>query len=407
MASPTSPRAPRVPASEWGGLAWRLAVVVILGLMSFLAAYGLALDVADAGGRGAEWMAPRMVIDVVLGTAAIQLYPFRRQAPIVVVGVIVVLSAMSVLAFGAAAFAIVSVATRRNWREIVLIAALFLGATTASELTWPLGEPLPAWQLLIVSTLMLTVLIVTGMYIGGRRELWAATIEKAASAERELQAKLAEARANERSSIAREMHDVLAHRLSLVAVHAGALEYRTDLSAQQISESAGVLRSNAHLALTELRDVLGVLQQGVRLPDAETVRPQPTLATIDELLAESVAAGSSINFQIDSITKRDLVLLPDSLTRDLYRLLQESLTNARKHATAQPVDVRISGSPGAGIALWVSNPLASGLSVAASSPPSGLGLAGLEERARLAGGELVATRDLATFTVEVWLPWEK
>lgn len=407
MASLTSPRAPRAPASEWRGLAWRLAVVVILGSISFLSAYGLALDIADAVGLETEWMAPRMVIDFVLGAAAIQLYPFRRQAPAVVVGVIVVLSAMSVLAFAAAAFAIVSIATRRKWREIALIAALFLGATTAFELTWPLGEPLPAWQLLIVSMLMLTVFIVTGMYIGGRRELWAATLEKAASAERELQAKLAEARANERSSIAREMHDVLAHRLSLVAVHAGALEYRTDLSAEQISVSAGVLRSNAHLALTELRDVLGVLQQGVSLPAAETVRPQPTLATINELLAESVAAGSAIDFHIVSTTERDLVLLPDSLTRDLYRLLQESLTNARKHATAQPVEVRISGSPGAGIALRVSNSLASNWSVAPSSPPSGLGLAGLEERARLAGGEFAATRDHATFTVEVWLPWEK
>lgn len=389
------------------GLVWRLIVVIGIGLVSFLLIYGQAIELVGPDETEPAWLLPRMGLDVILGLAAIQLYPFRRRAPAVVVGMIIAISAVSVLALGAAILGMVSLATRRKWREIAPVAVLFVGASVVVEIASPLADSLPLWQMLAFLTVTVGALIVTGMYIGGRRELWAATLEKAASADRELQANLAEARANERSSIAREMHDVLAHRLSLVAVQAGALEYRADLSAEQVSAAAGVVRSNAHLALTELREVLGVLQHGGNAPDAESVRPQPTLDNIEELFADSVTAGSAIDFEINSATKRDIVLLPDSLSRHLYRLLQESLTNARKHATAQPIEVRIEGKPGERVALRVKNSLASSGSGDRPAPPSGLGLAGLEERVRLAGGEFVTTRDDKSFTVDAWLPWKK
>ncbi|QYH36260.1 sensor histidine kinase [Salinibacterium sp. M195] len=407
MASEISPRIHSSRSGNFGGLVWRLVVVFSIGFVSFLVVYSQILDLVDAGDAEPPWFVPRMGIDVILGIAAFQLYPFRRRAPVVVVGVIVLISAVSVLASGAALLGVISLATRRRWREMAPISLLFIGASVLAEVTVPPADPLPLWQLLAFTLVVTGVLIVTGMYIGGRRELWAATLEKAASAERELQANLSEARANERASIAREMHDVLAHRLSLVAVQAGALEYRTDLSAEQVSAAAGVVRSNAHLALTELREVLGVLQDGGSATTPGSVRPQPTLANVDELLAECIDAGSSIDFEIDHATKRDLALLPESLSRHLYRLLQESLTNARKHATNQPIGVRIGGTRGERVTLRVKNSLASTVSDALPAvPPSGLGLAGLEERVRLAGGKVVATRNDDSFTVEAWLPWK-
>lgn len=408
MASEISPRSRRSRGDGVGALAWRMSVVIAIGLVSFLLVYGVAMELAGPEDADAAALVPRMGIDLLLGVAAFQLYPFRRRAPVLVVSVIVLISAVSVLASGAALFGMISLATRRRWREIAPVSLLFVVAAALAEITVPQSEPIPLWQLLAFLLVVTGVLIFTGMYIGGRRELWEATLEKAASAQREQQANLAQARANERASIAREMHDVLAHRLSLVAVQAGALEYRTDLSAEQVSAAAGVVRSNAHLALTELREVLGVLQDGGSASTVDTMRPQPTLANVEELLAENIAAGSSIDFEIDSATKRDIVHLPDSLSRHLYRLLQESLTNARKHSSAQPVVVRIGGAPGERVTLLVKNSLAeTSSSSLLYSPPSGLGLAGLDERMRLAGGELTTTRDETSFTVEAWLPWTR
>ena len=106
--------------------------------------------------------------------------------------------------------------------------------------------------------------------------------ERAERAEREQEMRIEQAQATERNRIAREMHDVLAHRLSLVAMHAGALSYRRGLSDDEVAESADVIRSNAHHALADLRDILGVLRtaDGVH-PDP----PQPTLVDLPALLA--------------------------------------------------------------------------------------------------------------------------
>ena len=99
-----------------------------------------------------------------------------------------------------------------------------------------------------------------GLYIGARRELIATLRDRADRAEREQAMRVAQARTNERARIAREMHDVLAHRISLVAMHAGALGYRTDLSRDETKRAADVISQNAHQALVDLREILGVLR---------------------------------------------------------------------------------------------------------------------------------------------------
>src|SRR5262249_40359605 len=146
---------------------------------------------------------------------------------------------------------------------------------------------------------------------------------------------------------------------------------------------------------------LGVLRDG---DDADAPEPpQPTLATLPGLLEESRAAGMQLHVEIDVA---DLDAVPQAVGRHALRIVQEALTNARKHATSAPVELRVAGAPGAGLAIEVSNPapvLAAGVS---SIPGAGSGLVGLAERAALAGGHLDHGLDpQGDFHLRAWLPW--
>lgn len=238
-----------------------------------------------------------------------------------------------------------------------------------------------------------------------RRALYASWRERAETAEREQASRVAEARTTERARIAREMHDVLAHRISLVAMHSGALAYRSDLSPQESAQAAAVIRDNAHLALTELRDVLGVL----RLPEEPggpeeggPDRPQPTLADVDELLDEARAAGFGVDAAIDSDPDHKM---PDTLSRNAFRIVQEIVTNARKHAPTVRLNLAVRSRLGDGITITARNGIPA-VGAHNALPRSGMGLAGLTERAVLSGGTLSFGVDRrGEFVVSAQLPW--
>ena len=163
--------------------------------------------------------------------------------------------------------------------------------------------------------------------------------------------RLTQAKTAERTRIAQEMHDVLAHRISLIAVHANVLAYRDDLTREQTKEHAKVVREAAEKAVAELADVLGVLRGGEGADN--TAPPQPTLDRLPDLIADSRSAGTAV-----AVIGRmpDLDELPEDTSRTTYRILQECLTNARKHATGQPVTISITGEEGSHLALEVRNP---------------------------------------------------
>src|SRR6478752_4277630 len=213
--------------------------------------------------------------------------------------------------------------------------------------------------------------------------------------------RVVQAQVAERARIAREMHDVLAHRISLVAMHSGALAYRTDLTPEQVSETAEVVRESANQALTELRAVLGVLRDvpGSGAPaDGTPQPPQPTLADLEALVAEARSGGTTVRLDRSG----DLERVPEQVSRGAYRIVQEGLTNARKHA------------PGAAVRVTVRNPVPRGGGEAADgirqdvTVGAGLGLLGLTERAVLAGGELTYGPDRAgDFVLTARLPWSR
>lgn len=167
--------------------------------------------------------------------------------------------------------------------------------------------------------------------IRARRAVIASLRERARRAEAEQARRVDDTRRAERTRIAREMHDVLAHRLSLLATFAGALEYHPDAPPEQLSRAAGEIRASTHQALDELREVIGVLRDdgAARVDGERTERPQPTIADLPRLVQESRDGGMSV--QVDDRIADAAVA--DNIGRTTYRVIQEALTNARKHAS--------------------------------------------------------------------------
>jgi signal transduction histidine kinase len=163
------------------------------------------------------------------------------------------------------------------------------------------------------------------------------------------------------------------------------------------------VRSGVHQALDELREVIGVLRDD-SLPDiAAASRPLPGIADLPELIGESRAAGMRVE---TGGAAWPAAGLPDVAGRTAYRVVQEGLTNARKHAPGQPVTVTLGGGPGAGLDVSLVN-AAGGASAgpAFPVPGSGTGLIGLTERLELAGGRLDWRNSDGEFRLRAWLPW--
>ena len=346
-----------------------------------------------------QWQDHRWLfwVDLALGAASFVLVAFRRRWPLTVAALTAVLSAVSGLAGGPAALAAVSLATRRVIWQIVAIGVLGLVAAQFFISTQPLEQDDPYWLTLTVNTLVGIAFLAWGMYIGSRRELLWTLRDRAERAEAEQELRAGKARGDERARIAREMHDVLAHKISQVSMHAGALTFRDDLSAEQMRESAAVIQAQANEALHELRGVLGVLrdtQTGERLDG-----PQPTYDDVAGLVESAREHGMRVEF---TTALPDGEPVPVTAGRTVYRIIQEGLTNAAKHAPGSTVLVRLSGAPDEGIDVLVRNPIGF---ASTRTPGAGLGLVGLAERAELRGGRLEHRADGSTFVLHGWIPW--
>jgi signal transduction histidine kinase len=255
------------------------------------------------------------------------------------------------------------------------------------------------WESFAGSTAAVVILTLWGMVVRSRRQLVVSLRDRAERAESEQQLRVAQARALERTRIAREMHDVLAHRISLLSLHAGALEIRPDAAPAEVAGAAGVIRASAHQALQDLREVIGVLRDDAPAGDAPE-RPQPTIADLSALAEESRAAGTKV--RLDMRLPDDEV--PAVTGRTAYRIVQEGLTNARKHAPGAAVTVTVGGRPGSGLTLDIRNPWP--VRPAGDIPGTGTGLVGLAERTTLAGGRLTHGRTPENdFVLTTWLPW--
>ncbi|MEU7800837.1 histidine kinase [Micromonospora arborensis] len=336
--------------------------------------------------------------DVALAIAALTLVPVVVRRPEVGGVLASLLVALSPVATPVASFAVLFTARNRPFRQAAALAA----AGVAGEAVQALWRPMPSlpygWRLALM-TVAYAALLGWGTWAQARHALLAALRDRARRAEQEQERRVMEARAAERSRIAREMHDVLAHRLSLLAAAAGAMEYRPDAPPERLSAAAGVIRASAHHALDELREVITLL----RSDDADSPADAPpgqTLADLPRLVDEARAAGQQI--EVDD-PLGPAVNLPATVGRTAYRIAQEALTNARKHAAGQPVRLALDGLPSAGLSIVVSNPTTPD---SGATSDGGAGLIGLAERAALTGGRVTHHIDASgRFHLTAWLPW--
>lgn len=381
-----------MPPLPWKGHVWRL---LVSAAVSFCLLVVVFADLPDPDGLS-ERLSALLVADVLLlGPAATGLLLLHRRYPLSVATATTLLSTVSIVAAAPALVCLLSVSTRRRAREIVPLAGLSVTAGIVFEGIYPEREPLPLWALVPAMVLLTLAVVAWGLFLGTRRELVDSWRLRALAADREQTLAAERAREAERARIAREMHDVLAHRLSLVSMHAGVLAFRADLGPQEVRSEARVIADAARQALDELRGVLGVLR------DSDAGRPpQPTVADLDELVGQARTAGP---VELESRLDGDP---PAPLGRHVYRVVQEGLTNARKHAPGAPVTVRVTGRPGGDLAVEVLNPAGSAVVGPGPGAGSGLGLVGLTERASLAGGRITSgpTAD-GGFSLRVVLPW--
>ncbi|WP_190126800.1 sensor histidine kinase [Streptomyces inusitatus] len=403
MADPHDPELPGDPPPEGGGRPKgrrprRTVRDWVVDTVLFLLAAAVGLLAAESSEQ-INTSGAVVLFDQLVGAAACCALWLRRRWPVRIAVVLTIAGVFSPVAGGAFLVGLFSVAVHRPFRPAALVGALAL----VTAFVQPLLRPEPGVGLLtsIIAGIVLVLLAMGwGMLVRSRRQLVVVLRERAHRAEAEAELRAEQAQRLAREAIAREMHDVLAHRLTLLSVHAGALEFRPDAPPAEVARAAGVIRDSAHEALQDLRQIIGVLRTSGE-GEGEGDRPQPTLATLDALVAESREAGMKVVL-VNRIPEPADV--PAATGRTVYRIAQEALTNARKHAPGAEVTVAVRGAPGDGVVVEVDNPAPVG--EPGRVPGSGQGLIGLTERATLAGGSLEHGRTGdGGFHVRAWLPW--
>ncbi|KUP98648.1 sensor histidine kinase [Thermobifida cellulosilytica] len=298
----------------------------------------------------------------------------RRRRPVLLMGA----SLLLIGVFGnvyAAPIALYSYAAwfPGRWQPLLMWSGAHLVA---------LGGVYSVWQPTLIpfySMMFLVFPLLVGLWVGTRRQLVENLRERAERLEREQHLLAETAIAAERTRIAREMHDVVAHRVSLMVLHAGGLE--VSAPDEQTAKAAELIRTTGREALSELREILGVLRDG---GDAAPTAPQPVLDDLDRLVDSARAVGVPVDLTVTGTPRR----LGTQVERTAYRVVQEALTNAARHAPGAAVDVRVDHGRRELTVTVTNGPAA--VDGVDPVPGSGYGLVGLRERLALVGGTLVA-----------------
>ncbi|MDO5670609.1 MAG: histidine kinase [Corynebacterium sp.] len=301
----------------------------------------------------------------------------------VVDGVVVFFGVVGPLGLPAAVYTLALVSSWLRWHPALIVYGVAAGAVLVDARLQSVSAPDTDS---FVGLAILPTVALFGVWWGRRREAKERFVERLRTAELEART----VRSEERARIARDLHDSLSHRLSLISLHAGALSYRADLGGQQVTEASGLLQQQAEAATADLREVLHVLRDSSAAVD-------PAMSVAD-LVDSARRAGTEV--LIDEASLR-LVTSPQGQStlaaHAVHRTLQEVLTNARKHAPGQPVTVTLWHEEGT-LSMRASNPCPH------AATGRGHGLLGLKERAELAGGELRVTPG-DPFTVTLEVPW--
>jgi signal transduction histidine kinase len=371
---------------RWRSARWRSA--------RWLALPGLFLWFARTDVVAHPWHAGPVLL-----TVGALLARYRRPATALLVvalisGVSAVMAALPFLAYGAG----------RRLTSPRRATVTFVGAVAAAcvnaLLVFEDAPDRPTTVALAAGYVTTAILLpaAIGAIRGERARRIGALRERNATLERAQRLGDLRARMQERARIAGEMHDLLGHRLSLITLYAGALEVRTRDQLPEVNSQADLIRRTAGTALDELREVLGILRVDAgRLDDEAPAEGVGKRADIESLVEASRAAGQPVDltWEGDDLTDADV-----RVRRAVHRVVREALTNVHRHAPQAPtrISVRIDD---ARIFVEVGNPLRT-----PRTPPStiGLGLVGLQERARLLGGTVATRLEGDEFVLTASLP---
>ncbi|MFI5620696.1 sensor histidine kinase [Streptomyces sp. NPDC051567] len=370
-----------------------------------------------------------VLFGVVVGSAIV----LRRRWPaaVVLVGIAVAPAAMGFLLGVVGLYSLASSGVPR--RIIATLASMSLAGTFVVTYLRTRGDVEADTALVVVLSVFMAVALTVppvlfGLYVGARRRLMESLHERADSLERELSllADRAEERAEwarkeERTRIAREMHDVVAHRVSLMVVHAAALEAVALKDPARAARNAALVGDMGRQALTELREMLGVLRaespkvgvprSGVLVGSAGSAgrvmasvaggeEEGPSLAGLEALVGQSRAAGMVVEVVVQGESPGYAAVVE----RTVYRVVQEALTNCHKHAPGARVVVRLAHRVGE-VAMQVENGPCGGEVAGAGLPSGGNGLVGMKERVSGLGGVFVSgPTEAGGFRVSAILP---
>ncbi|TYP86584.1 sensor histidine kinase [Blastococcus xanthinilyticus] len=368
----------------WPGLRRRGVVLeVVLALLSL---GSIAVSAEDAGPL------PPEILTVVAVLLAGLLLLRRRRAPLAVFLVSALGAAISP-ALNAALIISAYAVGRYEGRGRQRIAAAVVGMIAVVR-PWAPQSLLEMAVLLAAAALLLLLPGVIGAWVRAREELVVALRDRAEKAETERELLARDAVLTERTRIAREMHDVVGHRVSLMVLQAGAIEMAAR-DADRVALLAGNVQDAGRQALDELRQMVGVLR-GNEVDDDAPLGPQPGLDDVPRLVEEAQRAGMQVEL------RGELAPVDPAVGRATYRIVQEALTNAGKHAPGAPVTITLERA-GEDLTVRVLNGAPVGDPAGASG--GGYGLVGLAERVRTLGGRFTAGSRLdGGFFVEAVLP---
>ncbi|MEU9039117.1 histidine kinase [Streptomyces sp. NPDC048352] len=355
---------------------------------------------------------------VLFGALAGSALVLRRRWPVavVLVGIAVTPATMGFLLSVVGLYTLAACEVPRQ--VTATLASMSLAGTFVVTYVQTRGDVEADGTLVIVLSVFMAVAltvppVLLGLYVGARRRLMESLQERADSLERELSllADRAEERAEwarqeERTRIAREMHDVVAHRVSLMVVHAAALQAVAAKDPVKAVRNAALVGDMGRQALTELREMLGVLRAPAKQPvrvAARAAGPEegPSLDALEALVGQSRAAGMSV----EVLVQGEGGGYPAAVEQTAYRVVQEALTNCHKHAPGARVVVRLAHREGE-VAMQVENGPCEGEARGADLPSGGNGLVGMRERVLALGGVFVSgPTDGGGFKVSAVLPF--
>lgn len=312
-----------------------------------------------------------------------------------IAGCIVLLGSSSYFGAASGVVAFISMVSRRSTSRSVAAVACFVAAFAIDAFF----NPYMAWDDIgWVGAIFVVVVMVAGLLVGQKRgnlreKRW--RVEQQARMNREeMRAKVERARQEERENIARDMHDTLSHRLSMIAVYAGGLAYRKDLDPEETRKSARTIRDEAEAAVGDLREALHSLRSEGRIDPREGV---------ESLVERSRQAGMDVEVRYQAgAGPQSLEELSTMAGHALNRAVQEGLTNARKHAPGQPVTITIATLADA-LSITMSNPTAQ-TGEKGSVHSGGYGIVGMRERASVVGGSLQVQDGEESFSWTLRLP---